>query len=271
MHLYKKELKNRSLEVVVVDNNSIDDTEKLTRSFIQTNKECNISFFQNGSNLGFAKGINQGMTHAHGKFTIFLNPDAQIVNRDLFKMADFMEKNPKAKITGAKMIDYSNKSELSAGKFLTPLRLILWMLGLEAVFRLRFSPRKIQRVDFVSGGSMMVDTEYFKKIGGFDPKFFMYVEDMELCFRVKKNKDQVFFFPTLRVRHKGQGSSSSAFAYVNIFKGIYLFHKKHSSQMVLFLVQLILFVKSILGIIVGALFFNKTKISIYRKTIHAIG
>lgn len=264
--LYKKELKNGLLEIVIADNDSHDPTENLVRSFIQKNKDIRISFIQNGSNLGFASGINEGMKHTKGKYTIFLNPDAQVANRDLFKMADFMRKNEKIKIAGAKMVDYLNNNELSAGKFLTPTRLIPWMLGMEKFFNLRFSPKKVQKVDFVSGGSMMVESAYFRKIGGFDPDFFMYVEDMELCFRVNKDGKQVFFYPLFRVRHKGQGSSSSSFAYINIFKGMYLFHKKHSSRLVLFYVQLVLLIKSFLGVMVGAVTCNKSKVLLYKKT-----
>ena len=268
--LYKKELRSGLLEIVIADNNSSDNTEELARTFIEKNRESKIFFIQNGSNLGFAAGINEGMKHARGRYVIFLNPDAQVANRDLFKMVDFMKKNPKAKITGAKMVDYLNNNELSAGKFLTPIKLIPWMFGLERVFNLRFSPKKEQKVDFVSGGSMMVESDYFKKIGGFDTNFFMYVEDMELCFRVRKDGKQVFFYPAFRVRHKGQGSSSSAFAYINIFKGIYLFHKKHSSRLVLFYVQLVLSMKSLLGIMTGIVTFNQSKVTLYKKTMRFI-
>ena len=69
--LYKKELRSGLLEIVIADNNSSDNTEELARTFIEKNRESKIFFIQNGSNLGFAAGINEGMKHARGRYVIF--------------------------------------------------------------------------------------------------------------------------------------------------------------------------------------------------------
>jgi len=265
-NLYKKEVKSGSFEIIVVDNESKDDTEDKVYEFKRKYFE-GVTFIQNGGNLGFAAGIDRGMENVKSKYSFFLNPDATISNRGLIKMIEYFKSHPSVKVLGGRLVDFSGKSELSAGKFMNAFRLVGWMLGLENVLQYRYAPKKIKKVDFVSGGAMMVDTQYFQKSHGFDQNFFMYVEDMEFCYRVKKNKYQVYYFPQLEVRHKGQGSSNSSFAYVNIFKGFYLFHKKHSSKIVLFFVQLILFLKCIIAIVVGGVTMNKTMVQTYKNAL----
>ncbi len=264
--LYKKELRTGRIVILVADNASSDDTEEKVKDFIKNNPS-HIVFLQNGRNLGFGNGINKAMEFVKTKYALFLNPDARISNRGLIKMVEYMEDSQKIKIAGGRMIDFQGKKELSAGKFLNIFRLLGWMAGLENVLGYRFAPSRARRVDYVSGGAMMVDVQTFKKNGGFDPDFFMYVEDMELCWRFKKLGFETHYFPQLEVIHKGQGSSSSAFAYVNIFRGIYLFHKKHSSKVILFLVQLILSIKCIIAIVVASVTLKKDTVNTYKKAL----
>lgn len=265
--LYKKELKSGAYNIIVADNDSRDDTEKIVNAFIQK-KGSSIVFTQNGGNLGFGNGINKAMEKVKSHYALFLNPDAKVSNRGLFKMIDYMRANKKVKILGGKMVDYEGQKELSAGKFLNIFRLIGWVIGLENILGYRYAPVKSCKVNYVSGGAMLVDVEYFKKIGGFDKDFFMYVEDMELCYRVQKNGFETHYYPHFEVVHKGQGSSSSSFAYVNIFKGIYLFHKKHSSKITLFFVQLFLALKCIIAIIAGSILMKKTIVQTYKEASH---
>lgn len=266
VNLYKKEARSGQFKIIVADNASSDDTEKRVKEFIRKNN-FQITFTQNGGNLGFGNGINRAMEKVKSRYALFLNPDAKIANRGLLKIIEYAKAHPKVKLLGGKMVDYDGKKELSAGKFLNAFRLFGWMVGLENFLGYRFAPQKAQKVNYVSGGAMMVDVEYFKKIGGFDKNFFMYVEDMELCYRVKKQGFETHYYPLFEVIHKGQGSSSSSFAYVNIFKGIFLFHKKHSSKAVLFLVQLILTFKCIVGIIVGFVFMKKDTMKTYKEAL----
>lgn len=74
---------------------------------------------------------------------------------------------------------------------------------------------------------MMVRAEIFKKLNGFDEKFFMYVEDMEFCFRAKNEGLPVYFYPDLCIIHASHASSNKAFAIVHIYEGLLYFYKKH--------------------------------------------
>lgn len=131
----------------------------------------------------------------------------------------------------------------------------------------RFSPKKLQKVDFVSGGFMMAERIKFLDYGGFDENIFMYVEDMELCFRLKKNGYNTYFSSAMSIKHVGQASSSKTFAIVNIYKGLLYFHKKHSRHFLYILVKWLLVVKASILVMLGKVSNNKYLIDTYEKTL----
>lgn len=234
-------------EILIVDNDSKDDTVKLAKKF------SHAKVFETGKNLGFAKGINYGAERAKGEYLLFINPDAIFKSGEFSDLVKVFEEKEKAGVVGGKLVGYDGFPEKSAGKFFNLFEAIMIILGLDEKIGVRFSPDKLSMVDFVSGGFMMVRAEVFKKLGGFDENFFMYVEDMELCFRVKKAGYETYFTPNVVVSHKGQGSSNRTFAIVNIYKGILYFYKKHKSNFDYNIVKILLFGKAECIYILGRL------------------
>jgi len=243
-------------EIIIVDNDSKDQTVKLAKKF------GHLKVYETGRNLGFAKGINYGAEKAKGDYLLFINPDAVFKKGNLNDLVSVFEENEKVGVVGGKLIDYQGNSEKSAGKFFNFFETIMLALGLDEKFKLRFSPDKITEVDFVSGGFMIVESNIFKKMGGFDEKFFMYVEDMELCYRVRKSGREVYFSPNVVISHAGQGSSNKTFAIVNIYKGVLYFFKKHKSPLEYWIIKLIFCSKAIalylLGIILNKSYYKST-------------
>jgi GT2 family glycosyltransferase len=251
-------LKNfgKGAEVIVVDNNSKDETVKLAKKF----KDFKV--IETGKNLGFAKGINFGAKKSTGKYLLFINPDAVFKNGEMSDLISHFKENEKIGVIGGKLISNDGKPENSAGKFFNLIDTLLIVLGLDEILGVRYSPKKFMKVDFVSGGFMMVRSDLFKRLGGFDENFFMYVEDMEFCYRVKKTGFNVYFSPDVAISHAGQGSSNRGFAIINIYKGILYFFKKHKNPIEYWMIRIALLLKAFivysLGIITNNSYYKKT-------------
>ena len=257
---YKTEIDNRRLEVIVADNNSSDNT-------VNKAKETkNITVINNGDNYGFARGINLASKKAKGNFLLFINPDGEFLKGDIFSMKQKFDDN-KVAVVGGEILTTTGKRELSAGRFYNFFNTAILSLGLEEKIGVRQSPNKEKYVDFVSGGFMMVRRDVWEQLSGFDEKFFMYVEDMEFCYRVKKQKLKVLFTSAATIKHVGQGSGSRSFAIENIYKGLVYFHKKHKGTLSYSLVKTMLLVKASILVLIGKLSNNENLDKTYSKAI----
>lgn len=110
----------------------------------------------------------------------------------------------------------------------------------------------------------MIRREVFRKLEGFDRNIFMYVEDMELCFRVKKLGYNIVFSPESSLYHAEYGSSNRTFAIINIYKGILYFYKKHKPWQYL-IVKVLLAAKALVAICIGVLTNNSYLKDTYRQ------
>lgn len=264
---YKDGLEKKEFEIIVVDNSSADDSAESIGSFIPTRSGSNFKLINNEKNYGFAKGCNIGAKAALGKYILFLNSDTKVLDDGFLRMVEFLEKNPKVAILGGKLYNADGSTQPSAGKFYDLFNLVIMLLGLERLGFLRSSPDTIQKVDWVSGACMMVDRHIFKKLTGFDEELFMYMEDMEICFRVQKLGFATYFYPNIRVEHKSLGSSNKTFAIINIHKGILRFYAKHKSHFEYLIAETLFITKAEILILIGFLTFNKNLRDRYREVI----
>ena len=262
---YKKELEEEKIEIVVVDNNSTDGSPSAISNF--KFQISNLKPIENKKNVGFAKGCNIGAKAALGKYILFLNSDTEVLDKGFLQMIEFLEKNPKVAILGGKLYNADGSAQPSAGKFYNLTNLIIMLLGLERLGFLRSSPTKIQKVDWVSGACMMIKKELFDKLFGFDEHFFMYIEDMELCFRARKLGFATYFYPDVKLKHKSLGSSNRAFAIINIYQGILRFYSKHKSHFEYLIAKTLLIAKAEILILVGFLTRNAGLRDRYKKAI----
>lgn len=262
---YKKELVDKRIEIIVVDNNSTDDSVSAISGLLLKNHS--IKLILNKENVGFGKGCNIGAKSAFGKYVLFLNSDTQVLDGGFLSMGKFLEKNPNVAILGGKLENNDGSVQKSCGKFYNLLNLVIMLLGLERLGFLRSSPTKIQKIDWVSGACMMIRADIFRKLTGFDEKLFMYMEDMEICFRARKLGFLTYFYPNLRLRHKSLGSSNRTFAIINIYKGILHFYSKHKTYIEYLIAKTLLIVKAVILIFIGFLILNSGLRDRYRKAI----
>lgn len=203
----------RSSEVIVIDNASYDGCgAMLDQEFPE------INFIQSDENLGFANANNLGFTHSSGAVALFLNPDTEILDASLDKMYRYLTSNPLAGAVGCKLLnaDHSVQSA-SIQAFPTIANQIL---GIEHLRR-RFPRLKLwgieslwsndgttAEVDVVSGACLMVKREIFEQAGCFSPEYFMYSEDVDLCYKIKNLGYQIFCVTSAAILHHS-GSSSA--------------------------------------------------------------
>lgn len=255
---YSKEIEDKTFEIIVADNNSHDQTiEAIQKNF------SDITILQNTQNLGFAEGNNRASKQVKGTFLLFLNSDTKVINRSIIDMIEFLKNRKDVAIMGGGITDENGNMQRTAGHFLNLINIFLTLfIGGNSS---RFAPKAMQEVNWVEGSFLIIKREVFEMLDGFDKEFFMYVEDMELCFRAKKAGLKTFYFPTPVAVHTGQGSSNRSFAIIQIYKGIIYFYKKHKTAFEYELVRLLLQIKALISIIIGILLFDKALVLTYKK------
>ncbi len=257
---YENELKKGEMEIIVADNASTDESvAAISNPKLQI---PNFRLLENKDNLGFSKGNNRAVKKASGKFVLFLNSDTEIKDKGFLRMLEFMQNNDRVAILGGRLRNLDGSIQKSAGRFYSLFNLFLMLIGGERLGVLRQSPSKITRVDWVSGACMMVRKETFQKLGGFEEKLFMYMEDMELCFRAKKEGFFTYFYPNIELLHKERGSSNRTFAIIHIYEGILYFYKKYMPPWQYKVARELLFLKALfiknLGKIIGNKYYEQT-------------
>ena len=257
--------KSSNYEIIVVDNNSEDETVKRVLSIKY--KVLSIKLVQNSENFGFSKGINIGAKVAGGEYLLFINPDCEWSKGTTREFVSIFEQDVKVGVVGGKILAKNGVAEKSAGNFLKTLEVLLTALGLDETLGARFSPNKRCGVDFVSGGFMAVRKSLFEKLNGFDENLFLYVEDMEFCFRVKKEGKKVMFDPSVQIIHESHGSSNRSFAIENIYRGLLYFHKKHGNAFSYNSVKLLLWTKALALVTLGKIINNKYLAATYSKVL----
>lgn len=254
--------REEEFEIIVVDNKSSDKTVAAAKKF-----RDKIKVFETGANLGFAKGINYGAKKASGEYLLFLNPDAMWNSGSLSDFYKVFFRSERIGIVGGRLVSHNGRDEKSAGKFFGLTQTVAITAGLDELLGVRVAPKKTQRVDFVSGGFMMVKAEIFKKLHGFDENLFMYIEDMELCYRALAHGVLTYFTPDVSAIHEGQGSSNRSFAVQNIFKGILYFHKKNGNKISYNLIYMLFKLKSRSLVLIGKMLNNRYLVDTYRDVV----
>lgn len=204
-----------SYEIVVVDSGSFDRCgEMLNREFPE------VRFVQSQSNVGFASANNLGAGLARGRFLLFLNPDTEVVGDALDKLVKALEQRADAGLAGARLLNSDGSLQTSCiQSFPTILNQVLdseWLhrifphSGLWGMAPLRGKTLSPSPVEVVSGACLMVKCSLFEKLLGFDQRFFMYSEDLDLCYRARQAGRACLYVPDAIVVHHGGGSSGSA-------------------------------------------------------------
>lgn len=197
-----------SYDCIVVDNGSSDDTI----SMLETKTEVHLISLRHNS--GFASASNRGAEKAEGEFLLFLNPDVILDSGSVDAMAAFARCRPDAGCVAPRLRNSDGSFHPSCRRFPTPFN-ILFSRG-------SFLGRRLSQIAYtlpdyatatevpaVAGAALLIGRTTFREIGGFDERFFLYMEDTDLCLRLYQRGLKSWFLPTAGAVHGwGRGSSS---------------------------------------------------------------
>ncbi len=226
---------SESIETIVV-NNSPED-ESLTAA---VKPYPRVRVIQNARNLGFSKANNQAVRETSGQYILFLNPDAELLPESVDALRAYLDAHPQTAIVGPKVLDPDGSLQYSCRRFPT-----FWT-GLFNRYSLLsrwfpdnrftthylmkdFDHTSIRKVDWVSGCCMMIRRSDFEQVGAFDEHYFLFNEDVDLCFEIKKRGRDVVYLPQARIVHKVTASSGKVSWRIIIkrHQGMSYFYRKH--------------------------------------------
>lgn len=192
-----------SYEIIVVDNNS----EKGSLSALEE-KYTDVRFHFSGENLGFGRANNLGASLAKGKYLFLLNPDTLLINNAALILYNFMENNLRVGICGGNMYkgDMTPASSYYDIDFLTLEYKIIFNRKRFPGFNRTGQPKE---VNVIVGADLFIPKSLFNDFKGFDPDFFLYFEEVELCDRVRKAGYKVISVPDAEVIHLQGGSAEN--------------------------------------------------------------
>lgn len=240
-----------TVETIVVDNNSTDNSIDYLEPLFP-----DVKFICLSENIGFGRANNLAFKAAKGKYILVLNPDTIIQENTLRVMYDYMELNQQVGIAGCKVLNADGSFQLPCRRgFPTPWAAFCKLFGLQSVFpKSKFFAQYNQTfrdenetyyIDAVIGAFMFCRKEVIDKLEGFLEDFFMYGEDLDLCYRTYKLGYKVAYVHTTSIIHyKGESTKRSS---INDNKHFYqameIFAKKNSTNSSLFLLFLKLGIK----------------------------
>ena len=197
---------------VVVDNASSDSSMDAVKT-----TALPITVIRNAENRGFAAACNQAAAASDARYILFLNPDTRLRRDSLVTPVQFLERpeNHRIGIVGIQLLNDRGQVTPTCARFLTPGMIVRRMIGLERLTRALWLPHFMadwdhqtsRNVDHVMGAFFLVRQELFRRLGGFDERFFVYLEDLDFSLRAKQAGFDSFFLADSQVYHKGGGVS----------------------------------------------------------------
>lgn len=213
------------VEVVVVDNASSDGSAAIARSACPDATVVVLA-----ENLGFARGVAEAARHASGRWLLLLNPDAELLPGAIDELVAFARTHPERGIYGGRVVDRDGRVDpRSAWGLPSVWSVLCFATGLSTAFRRtrlldpeslgRWPRDTIRVVGAVSGAFLLIDRAAWDRLGGFDPAYFMYSEDIDLCARAAELGYRPTIVPAAQIRHDAGASSTRADKAVLVLTG----------------------------------------------------
>jgi GT2 family glycosyltransferase len=214
-------------EIIVVDNGSQDGSVEMVKQHFPA-----VILLENRENVGFVKANNQGFARCKGRYVLLLNSDTVILDHAIEKTIQYIDTDNQIGAVGCKLLYPDRSFQNSCFRFPSITGSLLNAIGLPQMFpglnwdrygkadRLWTTPTQ---VDCVMGSFMLIPRAYLKEIGYFDETFFMYAEETDLCYRIKRQGKKVVYFPGASIIHYFGGSEKTwqdtVWSYQSITRG----------------------------------------------------
>ncbi len=207
-------------EIFLVDNASPDDTAQVVTSYAK--RFDNIHAILNKENIGLAAANNMPLGKCQGDYVLILNPDTLVRPDALPHLVTFLDRNPDVAVVGPKNVYEDGTAHSSFHRHWGLGHILMWRVlpyRLTRSLYNRFSSYKRQDKLFVSGACLMIRRSIFERIGGYDPEYFLTVEDAcDVCIRARETVGRVVFLPDAEVIHLG-GRSAAHAPYLVVWQG----------------------------------------------------
>lgn len=196
-------------EIIAVDNAS---TDPISTGYLEkAKKEGLVKLVKSKKNLGFGGGNNLGAAKAKGKYVLILNPDIFVEEDSVQKMVDYMEANPDVGVLGPKLVYPDGTVQDSCRRHVrfldqvakrTFLKRLPWFKKRVASYTMEdFKHEAVREVDLLVGACFMIPRDLYEEIGGFDERYFLFMEDFDLCREIAERGKKVVYFPKVAVTH----------------------------------------------------------------------
>ena len=199
------------LQVIVVDNASRDGSAELLRT-----KFPNAELIENRVNVGFGRANNQALPRARGRYVLLLNTDAFVSPDTLPRTVDFMDTHPRCGVLGVKLVGRDGSLQPSCRYFPTPWNIFLTSAGLTRFFPgarlvddMSWDHASVRECDWVPGCYYLVRRDVIERVGLFDPRYFLYYEEVDHCRAVRQAGWSVTYYPFTPVVHLGGESAGT--------------------------------------------------------------
>jgi N-acetylglucosaminyl-diphospho-decaprenol L-rhamnosyltransferase len=234
----------KDLEIIVVDSGSFDGCQK-----VLADEFPHVVFLQLEKNVGFGRANNSGFEQATADYIWFLNPDTEAVGDAASELLAALQSQKEIGMVGAKLLNSDGTLQTTCVQSLPTVfnqaidsELLRRRLGLWGMSAFRSESKAIE-VEAISGACMMLRSSDFRRAGCFDPRYFMFCEDMELCFNIRKLGLKILYVPLAVVFHHGGTSTQrqvSKFSVVMMKEALMAYLLKHGGIMSAYLYRFIL-------------------------------
>jgi len=214
----------------VIDNASTDDSPRMVRE-----KFPRVKLIENRKNLGFAFANNQAIQRCAGNYVLLLNPDTLVKSGALQALVDFLEKTPEAGAAGARILNPDGSLQISSWPRPTLSRELWRLFHLDSISAYaeypltKWEANQAQDVDLLLGACLLLRKNVMDRVGYLDEDYFIYSEEIDLCFRMQRAGWRLFWVPEAEVVHFGGQSTQQAPTemFLNLYHGKIKFFRKH--------------------------------------------
>ncbi len=223
-----------TFEVFVVDNNSSDGSQQMLK-----NEFPQVNFIANAENLGFARANNQSIKLCTGSYILLLNPDTQLIDNSLRSMKKFMDSREDISAIGCKLIFADGTTQYNCRHFPTVFTDLTEAFYLNTLFpknrifnyhRMEYWKHDyLRQIDVPYGACLLIRRSVIAGVGLMDERFFLYYDEMDWCYRIKKKGGRIFFVPDIKIIHNSSRSSKQIYFQSSrwMIKSKLLFFEKH--------------------------------------------
>ena len=212
-----------------MDNASSDGSAQMVRECFSW-----VRLIENGENVGFARANNQAMQESHSHYVLLLNSDTKVQPGAVEALAAFIEAHPKAGAVGARLLNGDGSLQPSCHPMLTPWREFWRLMFLDRLIHRAtygahlWSASSPQSVEVIKGACLLLRRAALEQVGLLDESYFMYTEEVDLCYRLAQAGWELWWEPAATVVHYGEASSRqmAQAMYLQLYRSKIQFYRK---------------------------------------------